>query len=130
MKVHLAVVAALIRENDKVLICQRKADDCFALLWEFPGGKVETGETYQQAIIREIKEELGVDIQADNSPLAVFEDENEELRITVYLFKTRIKEGVLIPRDCHDFKMVKINDLRNFNLAPVDIKIAAYLSRE
>ena len=56
--IFLNVVAALIKEGNKVLICQRQEDDAFALLWEFPGGKVEGEEALEDAIRREIKEEF------------------------------------------------------------------------
>ena len=129
MKPHLDVVAALITKDNKVLICQRKQDDAFPLLWEFPGGKVEESETYHQALKREIKEELGVEIETGVSPLGVFEDETEELKITVQLFKSTIKKGVLTPLECEDFSFVKIEHLSKFNLAPVDKKIASFLRR-
>lgn len=57
------VTAAIIRQDDKYLICQRAHDDSRPLLWEFPGGKLKPGETLEQCIIRECQEELGVDIR-------------------------------------------------------------------
>jgi 8-oxo-dGTP diphosphatase len=60
-KTELTVVAALILRDSKVLVCQRRRDDSHALQWEFPGGKVEAGETPQQALIRELREELAVE---------------------------------------------------------------------
>ena len=62
----MEVVAAKIRKADKFLICQRPANKNLGLMWEFPGGKVETGETGEQAIIRECREELGVTLQVDS----------------------------------------------------------------
>ena len=62
------VVAALIWDNDKFMICQRPAHKARGLLWEFVGGKVEPGETKEQALIRECKEELGLDIDFDDRP--------------------------------------------------------------
>jgi 8-oxo-dGTP diphosphatase len=55
----IAVVAALIRNNGKLLVCQRKRGTSFAMMWEFPGGKVKPGETLEQALVRELEEELG-----------------------------------------------------------------------
>ncbi len=60
-KPELTVVAALILRDSKVLVCQRRRDDSHALQWEFPGGKIEAGETPQDALIRELREELGVE---------------------------------------------------------------------
>jgi 8-oxo-dGTP diphosphatase len=60
-KPELSVVAALILRDAKILVCQRRRDDSHALQWEFPGGKVELGETPQEALIRELREELGIE---------------------------------------------------------------------
>ena len=127
MKPHLDVVAALILKDNKVLICQRKEDDAFPLLWEFPGGKVEERETHPQALVREIKEELGVEIEVQGPPFGVFEDETEDLKITVQLFKSTIKKGVLAPLECANFSFVEVDHLDRFDLAPVDKKIASFL---
>jgi mutator protein MutT len=59
----LSVVAAVIESNGKILVCQRRRGDTFELLWEFPGGKVKAGETLQQALVRELREELGAEAE-------------------------------------------------------------------
>ena len=88
----VTVVAALIRRGDKFLICQRPASKARALLWEFVGGKVEQGETPQQALIRECKEELDVTV----CPQDVFFEgvhEYPDLTVRLILFTAAMQEG-------------------------------------
>ncbi|MCM8823959.1 MAG: (deoxy)nucleoside triphosphate pyrophosphohydrolase, partial [Candidatus Omnitrophica bacterium] len=129
MKRHLKVVAALIKKQGKVLICQRKENDTLGNLWEFPRGKVEDNETLKEAIIREIKEELNIEIKVKKL-VDKFIEETKNFKITVYLFESSIKRGEIKPLECKDFKMVSIDNLSNYQLAPVDEKIADYLKRE
>jgi 8-oxo-dGTP diphosphatase len=58
------VVAAILRRENRILICQRRADQAHALKWEFPGGKIEPGESPEDALVRELREELGIEVQA------------------------------------------------------------------
>lgn len=126
MKKELDVVAALIRQDDKFLLCQRKEDDEFAMLWEFPGGCVEEKEELPCAIEREIKEELDLEIKAD-CLLRDFCDEDEMLKIKVYLFSCFIKGGIPKARECRDFGFFTLAQTEELNLAPVDRKIFDYL---
>jgi len=126
MKKCLDVVAACIRSDGKFLICQRKKDDYFGLLWEFPGGVIEAGESHSQAICREIREELGVAIEPGEL-IHIFEDENEYLKIKVHLFDCVIQNGNPQILDCNDFRYTTIEEARAFDLAPVDKKILTYL---
>ena len=126
MKRELDVVAALIKGGDSFLLCQRKADDYYANLWEFPGGSVEEGEEFSFAIEREIKEELGLNIKAHNM-LNEFCDENESLKIKVFLFNCSIESGSPAAIECQDFGFFSIKEALKLNLAPVDRKILEYL---
>ncbi len=120
------VVAAVIVDNKKVCVCQRKENDTFPLLWEFPGGSVEKKETLKEAIRREIKEELGVEIEPIRF-LGKFEDILDSLKINVHLFLSRIKKGTPSAQECADFRFITLEELDRFPLAPVDKKIASYL---
>ncbi|MDP2922630.1 MAG: NUDIX domain-containing protein [Candidatus Omnitrophota bacterium] len=126
MKKELDVVAALIKKDDKVFLCQRKEGDSFALLWEFPGGVVEENETFEEAIEREVKEELSLEVKVEKL-LEVFEDENEELKITVYLFACFAAGGSLEAKDCNAFGLFCLEEIAALNLSPVDGKILMYL---
>ncbi len=126
---ELEVVAAVIVDKDKVCICQRKEDDTFGLFWEFPGGSVERGERLEEAIRREIKEELDLEIEPVKL-LGEFEDVLPTLKINVHLFLSYIKSGVPLAKECADFRFVTLPELDEFTLAPVDRKIAAYLKTQ
>ena len=86
------VVAALIWQGDKFMICQRPANKARALLWEFVGGKVEQGETKEQALIRECKEELNITISVGDVFMEVFH-EYPDLTVHLTLFNATIAEG-------------------------------------
>lgn len=123
---RLEVVAALIRKKDKILLCQRKENDVFGLLWEFPGGKVEKNETLKDAIKREIKEELGLIIKANNL-IDKFVDGEKNFKINVSLFDCKIVRGKPQAKECADFGFFSFSQIKRLNLAPVDRKIFNYL---
>lgn len=126
MKEELNVVAALIRKDDKILLCQRNRDDNYANLWEFPGGVPESGESFHAAIEREIEEELGFGVKAQQL-IADFFDENDNLKIKVFLFSCLAQKGVPKTLDCQDFGFFTILQAQDLNLAPVDKQILHYL---
>jgi 8-oxo-dGTP diphosphatase len=125
-KQELDVVAALIKEEDKFLLCQRKEDDHYANLWEFPGGTVEKGEDLKAAIEREIKEELGLVIEASDL-LTTICDEDQSLMIKVFLFSCSVIAGEPGAVDCQDFGFFTPSEAEELDLAPADKKILTYL---
>ncbi len=127
-KKELDVVAALIEKNNKVLLCQRKEDDRYALLWEFPGGCVEEGEGFKKAIEREIHEELDLDIKAEKL-IEEFTDEDPTLKIHVFLFKCSVKGGEPRTKDCNDFGFFTESEIEDLDLAPADKKIFTHLKQ-
>jgi len=127
-KVVFDVVGALIEENGKILVCQRMENDRFGSQWEFPGGKVEKGEVKEEALKRELKEELGVEIKVGDF-INSFEDEIPVMKIHVYLYRCFILNGSLRCIECQDIKWVGLDELKMLDLAPADKKIAAYLKR-
>lgn len=128
MKKELDVVAALIKKDGKFLLCQRKEKDRYGLLWEFPGGAVEAGESLKVAIEREIEEELGIRVGATDL-MEEFFDEDENLKIRIFLFKCIIKEGAPIPRECEAFGFFDLNQIESLDLAPADRKILTHLKK-
>ena len=114
------VVAAVIRDNEgKILIAQRNFMKSQGGLWEFPGGKIEQNETREQAIIREIKEEMDIDIQVERYiNEKVFNYPDKSINLIALECKKISGEIKLIEHE--DVKWVKKNDLRKFEFAPAD----------
>ncbi|UCG34932.1 MAG: NUDIX domain-containing protein [Candidatus Omnitrophota bacterium] len=127
-KKELDVVAALIGKDNKVLLCQRKENDRYALLWEFPGGCVEESEDFKKAIEREIHEELDLEVEAEKL-IEEFRDEDQTLKIHVFLFKCLIKSGEPRAKDCKDFGFFTHAEIEGLNLAPADKKIFDHLKQ-
>ena len=116
------VVAALIWDKDKFMICQRPAHKARALLWEFVGGKVEPGETKEQALIRECQEELAITISVDD----VFTDvvhEYPDITVHLTLFNATIAEGVPQKLEHNDIKWITPVEIPQHNFCPADEEI-------
>jgi len=122
----LEIVACLLVHAGKILIAQREAKDSYGLLWEFPGGRVERGESHWQALKREIKEELNIEIEV-GEPLGVFFDENEEIRIKVHLYRCFLKGGKIEARECASFRFITPKELSAVDFAPLDVKIRRFI---
>ena len=116
------VVAALVWDNDKFMICQRPANKARPLLWEFVGGKVELGETKEQALIRECREELAVRISVGD----VFMDvthEYPDLTVHLTLFNATISEGNPQKLEHNDIKWITSSEIPNYEFCPADVEI-------
>lgn len=116
------VVAALIWNEDKFMICQRPAHKARGLLWEFVGGKVELGETKEQALIRECREELAITVSVG----AVFMDvlhEYPDLTVHLTLFNSSIAEGVPQRIEHNDIRWITADEIGNYEFCPADKEI-------
>ena len=116
------VVAALIWDKDKFMICQRPAHKARALLWEFVGGKVEYGETKEQALIRECKEELGIVISVGDEFMDVVH-EYPDITVHLTLFNAIIAEGVPQKLEHNDIKWITISEIDDYDFCPADTEI-------
>ncbi len=122
----IEVVAALICQGDKFMICQRPAHKARGLLWEFVGGKVEFGETKEQALIRECREELNVLLSVGD----VFMDATHEYPdITVHLtlFNATIAEGEPQKLEHNDIQWITPSEISNYEFCPADEEILVKL---
>jgi 8-oxo-dGTP diphosphatase len=120
------VVAALIMEQGKLLVTQRKKDSSHGLLWEFPGGKVEEGEDPRGALRRELKEELDVEVQAGELFDAVFYF-YPEYPILLLVYRCQVEKGFLKPIGCHDLRWVTLRELETLVMPPADDPIRKHL---
>ena len=120
----IEVVAALIWNNNKFLICQRPAHKARGLLWEFVGGKVEPGETKERALVRECKEELDVLLSVGDAFMDVVHD-YPDLTVHLTLFNVTIAEGEPQKLEHNDIKWIKPSEIPNYEFCPADEEILA-----
>ena len=113
------VVAALIWDQDKFMICQRSAHKARGLLWEFVGGKVEPGETKEQALIRECREELAVTLDVGNVFMDVVH-EYPDLTVHLTLFCASIREGTPQKLEHNDIRWITIGEIDQYDFCPAD----------
>ena len=116
------VVAALIWDGDKFMICQRPAHKARGLLWEFVGGKVEPGETKKQALIRECQEELAVTLEVGDVFMDVVH-EYPDLTVHLTLFHARIAEGVPQKLEHNDIRWITVGEIDAYAFCPADEEI-------
>ena len=116
------VVAALIWEGERFLACQRPAHKARGLLWEFVGGKVEPGETKEQALIRECREELGVTVAVGDVYME-FDHVYPDLTVHLTLFCAAIAEGVPQKLEHHDIRWITVEEIDQYPFCPADEEI-------
>lgn len=118
------VVAALIFDGDKILICQRPAHKARGLLWEFVGGKVEPGETKPQALVRECREELDVTVNVGDVFMGI-SHVYPDIEVHLTLFKAKISQGTPKRLEHNDIKWVSAGELSLYEFCPADKEIIA-----
>jgi len=121
MRLLLVVAVALIDEDRRVLITQRPAGKHLAGLWEFPGGKVEEGERPEAALIRELEEELGIEVREPClAPLAFASHAYDDFHLLMPLYACRRWNGFVMAREGQALKWAKARDLRSYPMPPAD----------
>jgi 8-oxo-dGTP diphosphatase len=124
----LVVACALVDRDGRVLIAQRPEGKAMAGLWEFPGGKVEAGETPEDALVRELEEELGISTRtACLAPLAFASHAYESFHLLMPLFVCRKWQGFPEPREHVALKWARPQALRNYPMPPADEPLVAHL---
>ena len=116
------VVAALIWEGDRFLACQRPANKARALLWEFVGGKLEPGETLEEALIRECREELDITVEPKDVFMQVIH-EYPDLTVRLTVFNAVIAEGTPKALEHHDIRWITTDEIDELEFCPADEEI-------
>ena len=128
MKIVLVAAVALIDADGRVLLAQRPEGKSMAGLWEFPGGKVEDGETPEACLIRELQEELGIDTwESCLAPLTFASHSYEEFHLLMPLFACRKWNGIPEGREGQTLAWVAPNRLRDYPMPPADIPLIPIL---
>ena len=127
-KIITEVVAALIWDNGKFMICQRPAHKTRALLWEFVGGKVEPGETKQQALIRECQEELAITLFVSDVFMDVLH-EYPDITVHLTLFNATISKGTPQKLEHNDIQWITPAEIPNYDFCPADKEILATITK-
>lgn len=128
MTVLLVSAVALIDADGRVLLAQRPEGKSMAGLWEFPGGKVEAGETPEAALIRELHEELGIETwNSCLAPLTFASHSYDSFHLLMPLFACRKWEGIARPKEGQTLKWVSPKNLRDYPMPPADIPLIPIL---
>ena len=123
------VVAALIWDGDRFLACQRPAHKARGLLWEFVGGKVEPGETHEQALVRECREELDIELCVDDIYMEVLH-EYPDLTVQLSLYNARILSGTPKLLEHHAIRWITREQIPELDFCPADEDILRALQKK
>jgi len=123
---HYDVAAGVIWRGDQLLISKRHTDDLLGGLWELPGGKREDGETLQECLVREVREELGIEIAVENLMMSI-RHAYTHFRVTLHVFQCRYLSGEPQALDCADWRWVRPAELDDFAFPAADRRILARL---
>jgi len=127
-RIVLVAAVALVDADGRVLIARRPEGKAMAGLWEFPGGKVQAGETPERALVRELKEELGIDV--GESCLGAFTFASHayaDFHLLMPLFACRRWQGIVTPREGQTLAWVRARDLTQYPMPPADIPLIPIL---
>ena len=125
----IVVAAGIVSRNGKIMLCQRRPGDRLGLKWEFPGGKLERGETPQQALERELREELAIETRTGRI-FDVHHTASEDRDIIVLFFRSELISGEPETIECNAVHWVDPKNLTQYDLAPADMEVAARLAAE
>ena len=121
LPILLVVACALVDKDGRILLAQRPEGKALAGLWEFPGGKIDEGERPEEALVRELQEELGIDTHASClSPLTFASYGYEDFHLLMPLYICRKWKGFVMPKENQTLKWVRAQNLRDYPMPPAD----------
>jgi 8-oxo-dGTP diphosphatase len=127
-KLVLVAACALVDADGRVLLAQRPQGKPMVGLWEFPGGKVETGERPEETLIRELEEELGIVVREPClAPLTFASHAYPDFHLLMPLYVCRRWEGAVTPREGQTLAWVRPNKLRDYEMPPADVPLVSHL---
>jgi 8-oxo-dGTP diphosphatase len=128
VNIVLVAACALVDADGRVLLAQRPEGKPMAGLWEFPGGKVETGERPEETLIRELEEELGIVVkEACLAPLTFASHTYPDFHLVMPLYVCRRWDGTVIAKEAQKLAWVRPNRLREYPMPPADVPLVAHL---
>jgi 8-oxo-dGTP diphosphatase len=127
-KLVLVAACVLVDQDGRILLAQRPKGKALEGYWEFPGGKIEAGETPEETVIRELKEELGIETQTSCLAPITFASHNyDDFHLLMPLFVCRKWEGIPTGQENQDLAWVRMDQIKNYKLPPADIPLVAQL---
>ncbi len=128
LKVILVSAVIMVDIDGRILLAERPKGKSMAGLWEFPGGKVEENETPERALIRELNEELNINVtEACLAPFVFASHSYDDFHLLMPTFLCRRWDGILTPQEGQNLKWVKIQDLEHYPMPPADIPLIAMI---
>jgi 8-oxo-dGTP diphosphatase len=128
MRIVLVAAVALVDPDGRILLSQRPENKTLAGLWEFPGGKIETGEKPEAALIRELKEELAIDVtESCLAPLTFASHGYADFHLLMPLYVCRRWNGQVMPAEGQRLKWVRAHELRQYPMPPADVPLIPHL---
>jgi 8-oxo-dGTP diphosphatase len=128
MQLLLVAAAVLLDGEGRVLLAQRPEGKNLAGLWEFPGGKIEAGERPEQALVRELREELGIDVMPSTlKPISFASHQYEDMHLLMPVWVTHEWSGQPMPQEGQAIAWVNVDDLGTYPMPPADIPLVGTL---
>jgi 8-oxo-dGTP diphosphatase len=130
VRLLLVAAAVLLDGEGRVLLAQRPKGKTLAGLWEFPGGKIELGERPEAALVRELREELAIDVNvSDLVPTAFASHAYDDFHVLMPAWRTSIWKGIPVPQERQELAWVKIEQLGEYAMPPADVPLVQTLSQ-